>query len=228
MNLNQPIKIIIADDHEIFRVGFKKIFQRKYSTKIEFIAEACNGQELIDLVAIHHPHIVISDIKMPVMDGIKACKIIKDRFPSIGVIAFSMFDDLNNVTSMLQAGANGYLVKSAPATEIMEAIQTVYRNEHYYCSSVSAIMFHEPMNSKEKKRTNKIIEFSAQEKRIMQLICNQYSTKEIAASMNLATRTIDHYRENILNKIGARNLAGIVLYSIVHEVVKLDEVKFAV
>jgi DNA-binding NarL/FixJ family response regulator len=148
MNLIQPIKVIIADDHEYFRVGFTKIFRYKYPHNIEFVAEACNGEELINLVEIYLPHIVITDIKMPVMDGIKACKAIKDKYQNIGVIALSMFDDLDNVTNMIQAGANGYLIKTCPANEIMEAIQTVYNKDRYYCSSITKIMIRQNITAK--------------------------------------------------------------------------------
>ena len=160
---------------------------------------------------------------MPSMDGIQASRIIKKQFPQTAIIAFSMFDDPSNIMGMLQAGADGYLVKSSGKEEVINAIRTVSTGQSYYCSSISEKMYGTLMNSKELQQKNKQIEFSAQEKKVMRLICRQLSSKEIAASMNLAVRTVENYRHHIQEKIGARNVVGIALFAVVNEIVKFSE-----
>ena len=217
------IKIVIADDHSFFRSGFRHIMQEQYAGEIELIAEAPNGIQLVEMVKQHRPAIVITDIQMPCMSGIEACRLIKQQFPETAVIAFSMFTDTSSIISMIQAGADGYLSKTSDKEEIVEAIKTVNTNQSYYCSTVSEKIYGTIYNSNQKKKKSKSIIFGAQEKKVIQLICRQRSTKEIAAEMNLATKTVEHYRQNIQEKIGARNVVGIALYAIIHEVVKYSE-----
>ncbi len=220
MNCNKRLKIAIADDHEFFRVGFRKIIQDTFHTEVDFVGEASNGSELIDCVSKCRPHVVITDIRMPTMSGIQATRIINKEYPGTGIIAFSMFDDLSTIVEMIQAGANGYLVKSAGKEEVLEAIMTTSRKEFYYCSSISDKVFGASINSKEKSKSFNKIVFSIQEQKVIQLICRQLSTKEIAVKMQLATRTVEHYRQNIQEKIGARNVVGIVLHAVVNDMVR--------
>jgi DNA-binding NarL/FixJ family response regulator len=226
MNPTQPIKIVIADDHELFRIGFKHFLQTYCSNEIEIAGDARNGQDLIDLVAIQQPDVVITDIQMPVLNGVQACKVIKRNHPSISVIAFSMFSDINSIMEMLQSGASGYLAKSSDKEEMVEAIKTVSHRTSYYCSTISDKMYGTLLNSNKKRFNNKNIIFGPQEINVMRHICRQLTTKEIASEMHLSTKTIDHYRQNILEKIGAKNVVGIALYSIVYEIVKYAEIQW--
>jgi len=163
MNPNPPIKLVIADDHESFRKGFTKIIRDQYPEEIEFVAEAANGTELVENVAKHRPQVVITDIRMPGMDGIQASKIIKQQYPGTAIIALSAFTDTRTIMAMLQAGVNGYLIKTSPKEEVMEAIQSVSRNEPYYCSTVSGKMYGTIVSSHQKQKKNKPIIFSTQE-----------------------------------------------------------------
>jgi len=223
MNPSFPIKVVIADDHELLRTGYRKILQEEYASEIEFVAEAKDGHQLLEAVAALQPEVVITDIQMPVMNGIMATNIIKKKYPKTEVIAFSMFSDTTSIMGMLQSGASGYLVKTSSKEEIIEAIKSVQRGTPYYCSSISEKMYGTIANSHLKKKKNESICFSEQEKKVMRLICRQQSIKEIADSMGLSTRTVEHYRQNILEKIGARNVVGIALFAVVHEIVKLSE-----
>jgi DNA-binding NarL/FixJ family response regulator len=160
---------------------------------------------------------------MPEMDGIQASRIIKKEYPETAIIAFSMFDDCSAVMNMLQAGADGYLVKSSSKEEVINAIRTVNNGTPYYCSTISEKIYGRVVNSRDQAKENKKIQFSQQEQKVMQLICRQLSSKEIAGTMNLAVRTVENYRHHIQEKIGARNVVGIALYAIVHEIVKYSE-----
>jgi len=208
-----PIRIVLADDHEIFRDGFSVMLKKQ--TEIKLIGEAADGKELIEITERLMPDIILTDIKMPKIDGITATGIIRDRFPGINIIALSMFDDDNLIIDMLEAGAKGYLLKSAHKSEIIDAIKTVYKHETYYCKSTSAKLVH--MIAQSRFDPSKEIQkpkFTQKEIEIIRLICQEASNKDIAASLFLSIRTIEGYREKIQEKIKAKNGAGIVVYAI--------------
>src|SRR5438128_1610998 len=122
MSTHPDIKLMIADDHEIFRDGFKLMIT-KYP-EIVLIGEAANGHELVQLALERQPDVIITDIKMPVMDGIEATKKILEQNPDMGIIGLSMYDDDELIVEMLEAGARGYLIKNAGKEQITEAIKT--------------------------------------------------------------------------------------------------------
>jgi len=123
----ETIRIIIADDFSPFRNALKKLFRKTSSIKVEVLGEAENGEQLVKLVESVQPDIVISDIGMPVMDGIDATRIIKRKFPRVKVIALSLFDDTAHINGMINAGASGYLLKNIHIEEIISGIASVYR-----------------------------------------------------------------------------------------------------
>jgi len=211
--MDAPIKIVLADDHEIFRDGFK-VMIRKYPSVV-LVGEASDGRELVDITLKLKPDIVITDIKMPGMDGIQATKILKEKLPDIGIIALSMFDEQNLIIDMLEAGALGYLLKNAHKSEIIEAINTVHNNLPYYCALTSTRLAH--IIAKSHFNTgfkSSKVDFTEREREVIRLICREMSNKEIGSYLRFSTRTIEGYRDRILEKTGAKNTAGIVIYAI--------------
>jgi two-component system response regulator NreC len=215
METTDEIQIVMADDHEIFRDGFRLILSR--APGIKLLAEAGNGRELVELVKTHHPHVVITDIKMPIMDGIEAARAISKQWPHIGIIGLSMFDEEDLIIDMLEAGAKGYLVKNADKAEVIEAIKTVYMQQNFYCRQTSSKMAHiigrkfRPEEKKEK------LEFSEKELEIIKLICEEYTNKEISDIVFLSVRTVEGYRQKILDKMNVKNTVGLVVYAIQHK-----------
>ena len=221
MTKTNQIRIILADDHEIFRDGFKSMLRKQPS--IEMIGEAANGDELVRLTRQLLPDVVVTDIKMPKMDGLEATKILSKEFPLMGIIALSMIDEESQIVDMMEAGAKGYLLKNAHKNEIVNAISAVYEGEVYYCDETSAklsrmIAANERIPFIRKKEK---IEFSDREIDVILLICDQLTNKEIASRLNLSIRTIEGYRDRIQEKIGARNSAGIVVYAIKNNIYQL-------
>jgi DNA-binding NarL/FixJ family response regulator len=214
MKIANPIRIVLADDHEIFRDGFKAMLKKQPS--VELIGEASDGEELIEITRQLRPDVVVTDIKMPKMDGLQATKILSAEFPNIGIIALSMIDEETLIIDMLEAGAKGYLLKNAHKTEIIEAIKAVNNDHVYYCDGTSAKLT--KMIAKSDKipfnRRAPKLELSQKEIDVIQLVCEEMTNKEIADRLNLSIRTIEGYRDRILEKIGARNSAGIVVYAI--------------
>jgi DNA-binding NarL/FixJ family response regulator len=216
-----PINIIIADDHELFRDGFKVLLNKIKSVKL--VAEAGNGEELIQLVQQHRPDIVITDIKMPLMDGITATRLLSKQFPQTGIIALSMFEEENLVVDMLEAGAKGYLLKNAQKAEILHAITEVYHGNNFYCAETNKKLINLIARSSHEShyRVNRN-DFNERELSIIRLICQEMSNREIAEQLNLSKRTVEGYRDRIMEKIGAKNSIGIVIYALRHAIYKFD------
>lgn len=211
----RTISILLADDHEIFRDGFNIMLKKQ--NKVHLLGEAEDGKELIELTRSLQPDVIITDIKMPKMDGVEATRIITEKYPHIGIIALTMFDDENLIIDMLEAGAKGYLIKNATKQEIFDAIKTVYENGTYYCHHTSNKLAQMIATSKFNPFKKEVkIEFSGRETEIICLICAEFSNKEIASQLNLSVRTVEGHREKIEEKMNVRNTAGIVVYAIKH------------
>jgi DNA-binding NarL/FixJ family response regulator len=214
------IKIIIADDHEIFRDGFKLMLSKQKD--IQLIGEAANGRELVELVNEHIPDLVITDIKMPIMDGIEAAKKIAAQFPDMGIIGLSMFDEDDLIIDMLEAGAKGYLLKNANKEQIIEAIKTVYNGDPYYCKTTSNKLTQMIAKSKfNPYRKKEAIEFSDREQEIITLVCKELTNKEIADKLFLSSRTVEGHRLKIMEKMNVKNPVGLVVYALKHGLVKM-------
>jgi len=209
---HHPIKIVIADDHELIREGLSLILAKE--PNISIMGIAANGQELVTLVQQHRPQVVLTDIVMPVMNGIEATQRIKDILPEIEVIALSMFDDQSMIVDILEAGAIGYLLKNADKSEILDAIQAVSEHEHYYCKAISIKLARYVSQSRTKQKA--AVHFSEKQLEVIRYICMEFTTQEIGKELYLSKRTIDGYRSAILEKMNVRGTAGIVIYAIQH------------
>lgn len=164
-NLYSPIRVLIADDHQIFREGVFGLFKKQ--EHIDIIGQACNGRELLELAETMKPDVVLTDIKMPVMDGIEATAVLKRKQPDVKVIALSMFNDDHLVLDMIEAGAKGYLLKNAHKNDILEAIAAVYNKDMYYCKETSDKLIQLMAKSKDKiwEEHDKPAEFTHKEKK---------------------------------------------------------------
>lgn len=221
MPLSEPIRIIHADDHTIFRQGFRRLMEEQHKKEIVFVEEASNGVELLEKIRKNKPDIVLTDLRMPDMDGVAACHAIKKKFSHTPVIAFSAMTEEENIFSMFSAGANGFLSKNSSLEEVKSAIQAVYNGQPCYSGSVAEKML--KYIQKGQNNNGSKLQFTTQEIKIIQLLCKQFTNKEIADSLQLRIRTIENYRYHLQEKIGARNLAGIVIYALVNGIVKFGE-----
>jgi two-component system, NarL family, response regulator NreC len=207
-----PTTVILADDHEFLRDGLKAMFKKLKGVKL--LSEASNGRELLEAVEKLKPEIVITDIRMPVIDGIQATAIIKEKFPAIRVIAFSNYDEENLIADMINAGADGYLLKNASKKELTEAINNVLAGKAYYCDSTSRKILnyfneHKPGISRKEKE----IHFTKREKEVLKLVCKGMTNKEIGKALNISVRTVETHRQSIQDKTGMRSAVSIALFA---------------
>jgi DNA-binding NarL/FixJ family response regulator len=217
--MTSEISLLIADDHEIFRDGLAMMLSKQKNLTLEGQAE--DGKELIELVKEKHPDIVLTDIKMPRMDGIEATKFISANFPETRIIALSMHEEENLIVDMLEAGAKGYLLKNADKQEILDAIENVFHDNVFYCKHTSAKLASLIVQSKfNPYRKKEPIIFTDREKDIIKLICLQNTAQEIGDKLFLSKRTVEGYRTKILEKMNVKNTAGVVVYALKHEIIK--------
>ena len=208
-----PVRVVIADDHEIFRDGLKLVLQKQKD--IIVAGEACDGRELIELVKQQLPDVVVTDVKMPNLDGVAAAKYLAEHYPSIGVIALTMFDEEDLIVDMLEAGAKGYLLKNADKTEILEAVHAVANNQPHYCRLTSQKLASMVAKSKFNLHLKKEKpEFNEREKEIIRYICDGLTNKEIGGKIFLSVRTVEGLRLKIIEKMNVKNTAGIIVYAI--------------
>ncbi|KAA2239489.1 response regulator transcription factor [Chitinophaga agrisoli] len=220
--MNQQIRLMIADDHEIFRDGLALMLSRQ--DDIQLVGQASNGRELIELLENTQADIVMTDLKMPGMDGVTATRILLQKDPALKIIALSMFDEEDLIVEMLEAGAKGYLLKNADKQEILEAISQVYDDNIFYCRQTSAKLASMIVKSrfdpyKEKER----ITFTDREKEIIRLICLQYTAQQIGEKIFLSKRTVEGHRTRILEKMNVKNAAGVVVFALKNNLIKEED-----
>lgn len=207
-----PIKIIIADDHPLCLNGFKRMVD---IPEFELIGEATNGKELVELARNLKPDIIITDIRMPEMDGLEAIKQIRKELPEIGIIVLSIIDESCLIMDMLDAGAKGYLLKSVSASEMIAAVHAVNKGENYYCKETTQQMVKILARSDYKAIENDpISQLTEREIDVIKLISKGLTNKEIANQLGIKKRTVEWNREEILKKLGISNTVGIVAFAI--------------
>jgi DNA-binding NarL/FixJ family response regulator len=218
--VGEPIDIIIADDHELFRDGLKLTLSKVKEFNLLF--EAKDGVELLEALKTCKPQIVITDIKMPKMDGIEATKEISEKYPSIGIIALSMFDENDLVMEILEAGAKGYLVKNSSKNIIIEAIKSVAKGNPYFCSDINEKLANRIITSNFNPYTKKQkIEFTEKEIELIKLICQQLTNKQIGDKIGLSDRTVEGYTYKVQEKMQVTSKVGLVIYAIKNGIVTI-------
>ena len=217
--MTNKIQLAIADDHEVYRDGLKALLES--SKEFEIVAEASTGKQLVSLCEEKAPDVVLTDIMMPVMDGIQATLFLAEHLPSVRVIALSMFNQDHLILDMLNAGASGYLIKNAHKNEIIEAIHSVYKNKPYYCSSTSYKLARLIGNSQFGPKAKQKVFFSEKEMEIIKLICEEKTSKEIGDKLNMSARTAEEYRYRIREKMEVKGTAGMVIYAIKNDLFRL-------
>lgn len=222
LNKMHQVNIIIADDHQIFREGLKMLIRSDDSIRI--IAEAENGEQLIRLVDKLKPDLVVTDIRMPVMDGIEAARQLQNSHPTLPVIALTMFMDDEVILKTLDAGVKGYLLKNIDKEQLHTAIKQVHAGGHYFQQEVAANFARLLALSRENR--NKPVDkldFSERELKIIELTCKEFTNKEISSKLNLSTRTVEATKDRLQTRIGSKNMVGVIMYAIRNNLIELND-----
>jgi len=211
------VKILLADDHKIVRDGIKLMLEPQAG--IDVVDEAQNGKEVLNKLKDHVVDIVVMDINMPEMDGITATRKVKENYPDVKVLALTMSNDDLHIRQMIQAGASGYIMKSAGRKELREAIDSIMDGKHYFSDEATESIMMDLVKGKGKSTDPDPIHITDRELEILELIVQEHTNQEIAEKLYISSRTVDAHRRNLLQKTGARNTAGLVKYAFQHNLI---------
>jgi len=210
--MSEKITIAVVDDQYLFRQGLISLL--KEFDNLEVIMEASNGKELIDKMKEKLPDVVLLDLEMPVMDGIETTISLKRKYPFVKIIILTMHTDDEFIIQLVEKGASGFLPKDKDIEVVVDAITSVVENGYFFDERISKVMIEGLVKSKKAIPLFKTQFLSEKEIDVVNLICKEFTTKEIADKLCLSSRTVEKYRENIILKIGAKNTAGIVMYAV--------------
>lgn len=215
----KKIKVAIADDQRLFRKGIGSLLSSFASMELLFEAE--NGEHLLTMVNSNCPDVVLMDLDMPVMNGIEATERLLAMHPDIRVIIVSVHDEPRFVAHMVEKGVHGYLDKNAEPREVEIAIAAVVQNGFYFNRMMMNAMRKGLAEDEPKLPSRSAVSLTPREKEVLNLICHEYTNAEIAEKLFLSMRTVDGHRTNLLQKTGARNTAGLVVYAITNSLMKV-------
>ncbi|MBN2610765.1 MAG: response regulator transcription factor [Bacteroidales bacterium] len=215
--MNRGAKIIIADDHEIFRKGLKVVLSR---LKDVYIAgEASSGQEVLDILQSSQADIVLMDIEMPGISGIETTKRISKMYPHVKVIALTMFNNDHYIQDMLDAGAKGFLLKNITKSILEKALKTVLAGNTYYSDEL--FNFFTKKLTAEPASNKPGIPFTKREKEVLQFICEGLSNTDIAEKLFICERTVIGHKSNLLAKTGCKSTAALISFAMKNKLVQV-------
>ncbi len=205
------IKIIIADDHQMFIDGIKSLLVNEKGIKV--IGEALNGKQVLKLLETELADIVLLDVNMPEMDGIEATRLIKQKYPTVKLLMLTMYNNQEFVFGLMNAGASGYILKNTGRTELLEAITAVNEGKTYYSKDVTETIL-QNFSRKTNEQKVEAAHLTEREKDVLKLIAQEYNTQEIASRLFISANTVETHRKNLLSKLQAKNIAGLVKFAI--------------
>lgn len=213
------VKILIVDDHPIVRDGIKTMLEMgDFDCCIFNILEAGNGEETMTMLRNNAFDLIIMDYQLEETDGSSLAKRVIESYSEQHILALSNYDDIEYAGNMLKAGARGYVMKNVGTPELIKAINTVLEGKLYYAQHLANELIERRILGKGSGELNSdnpaVARLSRREIEIIQLICDQLTNEEISKKLFLSKRTIDNHRQNILNKLGMNNTAGLVRFAV--------------
>lgn len=207
----EEILIAIVDDHTLFRQGISSILSENEEIRIVF--DAANGNIMKEKIATHPlPHVILMDITMPQVNGYDATRWLKQNYPSVKVLALSMFEEDEPIIKMLACGAGGYILKESTAAELVFAIRTIATQHYFLNNQVTGKLIRSLQG--DGKTPNAVNGLTANEVKFLELCCSELTYKEIATKMSLSVHTIDNYRDALFQKLDLKSRTGLVLYAL--------------
>ncbi|MCB5161098.1 response regulator transcription factor [Marinomonas algarum] len=210
--MTKKIRVLLVDDHMLVLDGLQA--RLELEENIDIIATASNGADALQKAAQTQPDLVLMDVSMPVLNGLEATKRFKVEQPQVKVLMLSMHNDKEYILSLIQSGANGYVLKDVSSEELVQAISTVYQGGTYFSSGASQALFSPARSPKQ------CDELTKREVAVLKELAVGLSNKEIASALTISVRTVETHRQNIKNKLDIHSSAGLVKYAIDHDLIK--------
>ena len=203
-------KIILADDHSFVRVGLKELINK--DSDLTVIAEARNGQELLEILDHKKCDLIVMDISMPEKDGVATIKELAEKFKGIKVLILSMLKDYPHFKEVMAHGASGYMVKDDAPEQLVSAIKIILRGKKYISPSVTTMLADREVRSLDEAVPSLEI-LTKREKQILAMIAKSMPNKNIATKLKISIRTVEHHRANLTDKLGFKDTASLVRYA---------------
>lgn len=200
------IRLAIAEDHQALIDGIKLLLE--FEKDITIVGTANNGEELLDIVEKSRPSLILTDIRMPKLDGIELTKRVKTSHPEIKVLAFSMFDQTEAIQQMLDAGASGYILKNSPLEEVLNALRTVAQGNTYFDANINTNV----LASKSDTKTKGVL--TKRQIEILELIALGNTSREIADELFIGVHTVDTHRKNMARILGLSGKGELMRYAL--------------
>jgi len=216
--MEQKYKVIIVDDHEIFRDGLRFVLSKLGNAEI--VGEARNGKEFLEILKTHSTDLVLMDIAMPEMNGVEATTLALEKFPDLKIIALSMFGDEEYYFRMIHAGVKGFVLKTSGKKELEEAVTHVMNGDSFFSNELLRNVIINLSENKLKKN-NINVSFTKRELEVLELICKGLSNNEIADKLCISHKTVDGHRTNLLAKTNSKNSINLVMFAIKNKIITI-------
>jgi len=213
----EKYKIIIVDDHEIFRLGLKLLLNMMPNVNV--VGEASNGKAFLELIETQKADIVFMDINMPVLNGIEATGMAIKKYPQMKVIALTTLDESKYFNKMIYAGAEGFMLKNSGITDFKNAIERIIKGGNYFSEELIANFTKDVVAKKERIE---IPEFSIRELQVLDLICKGYSNEQIGKNLFISGRTVERHKTNLIFKTKTNNTINLILYAFKNKLAEIE------
>lgn len=211
------IRIVLADDHAIIRDGLAALLATDPAMTV--VGSAANGRDAVQELLRLKPDVAILDISMPGMNGIEVARQIRERLPAVQILILSMHASAEHIVQALEAGVHGYLLKESAAQEVIQAVHAIHAGRRFLSSSVAEVVA-ESLRSG--KASNPLATLSAREREILQLVAEGHSSMQIGKILFLSSKTVDTYRSRLMQKLGLKDVCGIVRFALQHGLISLE------
>ncbi len=212
------IRIILVDDHTILRQGIRRIFET--DPIIQVVGEAKDGREAIDVVRSERPDVIVMDLAMPALNGLDATRRILKMQPDARILVLSMYLDDDYVTQSLEAGVSGYILKDAPAHDLIRAVKSVASGDGYFTSRIpaSTVARYRARRAEDKERP---ADLTRREREVLKLLAEGHTVKKVAEVMSLSQKTVDTHKTNLMKKLDIHNRVELVKYAIQQKIIQV-------
>ncbi len=203
------LRILLADDHSLFRSCLRNVLEQQ--SGIEVIGEADNGREAVELFGEHHPNVVVMDVAMPELNGIEATRQIMDGNGHARVLALSMYGRASYARAMIEAGASGYMLKTRPIAELIQAIRTVHGGQTYLTPEIADIFVTDYRAGRGHGQSTSL---TRRQREILQMVSEGYTTKAIAFTLKVSSKTVESHRTQLMQKLNLHSIAELTRYAL--------------
>src|SRR5688500_19287498 len=218
MSAELLIKISIADDHKIFRDGIKMALKDKQYIQISWEAE--DGKDLMQKMLQSQPDVLLMDIRMPELDGLNVIPLLRKQYEKLKIIVLTMYNEQEMITRMMEMGANAYLTKTSDPDEIYQAILSCMNDDFYFNDLVNKAVLSKLQTKRQVRQFYpNPVKFSEKEVRILKLLAEDKTTEEISKEVFLSPRTVETIRQNMKTKVGAKTIAGLIMYGMRNKII---------